>query len=84
MASHRREFQELVETVQESGGRIVAVNSLDRIGPAFVDILKELRGQFVLGYNPSERRHDGTWRKVVVKVKDPAYTVHTRDGYLDY
>jgi len=84
MASHRREFQELVETVQESGGRIVAVNSLDRIGPAFVDILKELRGQFVLGYNPSERRHDGTWRRVVVKVKDPAYTVHTRDGYLDY
>ena len=84
MASHRREFQELVETVQESGGRIVAVNSLDRIGPAFVDILKELRGQFVLGYNPSERRHDGTWRKVVVKVKDSAFTVHTRDGYLDY
>ncbi len=84
IASHRREFQELVGTVQESGGRIVTVSSLDRIGPAFVDILKELRGQFVLGYYPSQRRHDGTWRNVVVKVKDPALTVHTRDGYLDY
>ncbi len=84
VAAHRREFQELGETVQESGGRIVTVNSLDHIGPAFADILKELRGQFVLGYYPSQRRHDGTWRKVVVKVKDPGYTVHTRDGYLDY
>ncbi len=83
-ATHRREYEELVETVRESGGRIVPVGSLGSIAPAFVDILAELRGQFVLGYYPSERRHDGTWHRVVVRTKDPAYAIHTRDGYLDY
>ncbi|HVN74839.1 MAG TPA: VWA domain-containing protein [Thermoanaerobaculaceae bacterium] len=82
--SHRREFEELGETVRESGGRIVPVSSLDRIEPAFAEILRELRGQFVLGYYPTERRHDDSWHRVVVKVDDPAYLVHTRDGYLDY
>lgn len=83
-ASHKREYEELVETVRESGGRIVPVGSLASIGPAFVDILAELRGQFVLGYYPAERRHDGSWHRIVVRVSNPAYTIHTRDGYLDF
>ncbi len=83
-AAHKREYEELVETVRESGGRIVPVGSLAGIEPAFVDVLAELRGQYVLGYYPAERRHDGSWHKVVVRVGDPAYAVHTRDGYLDY
>jgi hypothetical protein len=60
------------------------VRSLDQIAPAFADILKELRGQYVLGYYPSERRHDASWHKIAVSVKDSTLTVHTRDGYLDY
>jgi len=83
-AAHKREYEELVETVRESGGRIVPVGSLGSIEPAFVNILAELRGQFVLGYYPTARHYDGSWHKIVVRVKDSAVTVHTRDGYLDY
>jgi len=82
--SHQREFRELIDTVTENGGRIVPVGSLDRIGPAFAEILRELRGQYVLGYYPAERKHDGSWHKIAVKVKDSDLTVHTRDGYLDF
>ena len=84
MKSHQREFQQLVETVEESGGRVTPVRSLDQIAPAFADILKELRGQYVLGYYPSERRHDASWHKIAVSVPDSTLTVHTRNGYLDY
>ncbi|MDD5563380.1 MAG: VWA domain-containing protein [Thermoanaerobaculaceae bacterium] len=85
--SHRNEFQQLTETVLESGGRIVPVTAFDRIKPTFVGILAELRGQYVLGYYPADRRHDGSWHAVGVTVKgDPGrgLTVRTRDGYLDY
>ncbi len=81
---HQREFQQLNETVTESGGRIAPVRSLDQIAPAFAEILKELRGQYVLGYYPAERRHDASWHKVGVAVRAGGLRVHTRDGYLDY
>jgi Ca-activated chloride channel family protein len=84
-AAHRREFQELVETATESGGRIVPVHSLAEIEPAFAAILHELRAQYVLGYFPSACRHDGSWHRVLVTVKDASgCRVHTRDGYLDF
>jgi Ca-activated chloride channel homolog len=82
--SHLQQFQQLVDTVKESGGRVVPVRSLDQIAPAFKEILDELRGQYVLGYYPSDRRHDGSWHKVSVTVRNPGLTVSTRDGYLDY
>jgi len=81
---HRREFKELAETVVESGGRIVPVASIDRITPAFADIMRELRQQYVLGYYPSERMRDGSWHNVRVDVDRRGLTVNARDGYLDY
>jgi Ca-activated chloride channel family protein len=83
-STHRRELVELLDTVTESGGRIVPVHTLGEIEPAFAGILHELRGQYVLGYFPSERWHNGSWHQIGVTVKGTGLTVHTRDGYLDY
>lgn len=81
-AGHRREFDLLAETVRESGGRIVDVDSAERIGPAFSDVLAELRGQYVLGYYPEPEPAPGVWRPVEVKVGRPGVQVRAPAGYL--
>jgi Ca-activated chloride channel homolog len=80
---HRNEFQRLERVVRESGGGIVDVCTLDEAPAAFAGILAELREQYVLGYYPSARRHDGAWHKVKVRVSRPGATVTTRAGYVD-
>lgn len=80
---HREEFRRLERVVKESGGEIVDVCSLDEAPAAFSGILAELREQYVIGYYPSGRRHDGSWHKVKIRVARPDAEVTTRAGYVD-
>ncbi len=83
---HQKEFRKLSEAVQASGGRVDDLHSLEQIGPAFSNILQELRGQYVLGYYPTDLRKDGQWRRVRVRVKGAGsgLAVRTREGYVDF
>lgn len=81
-AGHGRELGLLAETVRQSGGRIVEVASADQIGPAFGDVLAELRGQYVLGYYPEPEPAPGAWRPVEVQVDRPGVQVRAPAGYL--
>lgn len=81
---NRREFKDLRIAIQESGGRIEVVESLEDLEEAFAGILAELREQYVLGYYPSQAKHDGSWRDVRVRVEGPGLDVRTRGGYIDY
>ena len=82
--ANRREFKELRLAIQESGGRIEVVESLEELEEAFAGILAELREQYVLGYYPSEANRDGGWRDVRVRVEKSGLDVRTRGGYFDY
>lgn len=82
--ANRREFKELRLAIQESGGRIEVVESLEELEEAFAGILAELREQYVLGYYPSQANHDGAWRNVRVRVEKHNLDVRTREGYFDY
>lgn len=73
----------LEQIVEETGGRALEVASVDDVGPAFAEILAELREQYALGYYPDPRRNDGSWRKVDVDVAGGRYQVRTRAGYVD-
>lgn len=79
-----REFAMLSQTVLESGGRITTLAAMSEIGPAFEEIRQELREQYVLGYYPTGKRRDGSWRKVRVKLRDSSLGVRVRDGYNDF
>lgn len=79
-----REFAMLSQTVLESGGRITTLAAMSEIGPAFEEIRQELREQYVLGYYPTGKRRDGSWRKVQVKLRDSSLGVRVRDGYNDF
>ncbi|MCP4896750.1 MAG: VWA domain-containing protein [bacterium] len=82
------EFQDQIEllkrTVKRSGGGIHFIDNIDQIETIFLGILRELREQYVLGYYPSDRRNDGAWHKVRIKVVRPDVKVRAAAGYIDY
>ena len=73
----------LEQIVEDSGGRIVAIQNLGQIEAAFADILQELREQVALGYYPNPRRNDGSWRDVKVRAEGRGLKLRTRKGYID-
>jgi Ca-activated chloride channel family protein len=81
---YRRQAASLRELVDLSGGRTIPAKSASEIEPIFVEILRELREQYAIGYYPSEQRNDGKWRRVKVRVRQPGVSVRTHEGYLDY
>ncbi|HKF53639.1 MAG TPA: VWA domain-containing protein [Candidatus Acidoferrales bacterium] len=69
-----------------TGGRSFIVRNLDDLGDVATKISMELRNQYVLGYRPSDRKTDGKWRKIKVKLRPPRglppLTVYARYGYF--
>lgn len=83
-----REAQDLArplgELVEQSGGRVVAVEGVDGIGDALAEIAAELRQQYALGYAPQPRRNDGSWRRVRIRLPGHrGLQTRTRQGYVD-
>lgn len=80
-----REFRDLQRAVIESGGRIEGIDSISGVEGAFKEILAELREQYVLGYYPSNARHDGKWHEVQIRIRDrQGLQVRARGGYVDF
>ncbi len=65
----------------ETGGRLVQVNRARDTATAFQEIANELRTQYLLGYTPSNTRHDGSFRKIRLHVRQGDYKVQARRGY---
>ena len=77
------ELDGLQRLVEESGGRILPISSDNHIQPAFEELLAELREQYALGFYPTQRNADGSWRVVKVEVSKENLTVRHREGYYD-
>jgi Ca-activated chloride channel family protein len=69
-----------------TGGRAFTVRNLGELPDIATKISMELRNQYVIGYHPSERTHDGKWRKIKVKLRPPKglppLTVEAKNGYF--
>lgn len=83
-AEMRRQRQSLERTVEESGGRVIPVDSFDVVETAFQEVLSELRDQYALGYYPEPRRNDRSWREIAVAVRADGFKIRTREGYIDW
>jgi Ca-activated chloride channel family protein len=81
---HHEEFRRLERAVKDSGGEIIDVRQLEEVPAAFAGVLADLREQYVIGYYPSRRRHDGSWHKLKVSVSLSGADVTTRAGYVDH
>lgn len=65
----------------ETGGRMIVVRSEKNLEAAFDQISEELRSQYTIGYTPTNKKHDGSYRKIKVEMKNKDYSVLTRRGY---
>jgi Ca-activated chloride channel family protein len=81
---YRHQQDVLIDIVNHSGGRIFGVTNPMQIGPVFIDILDELREQYVLGYYPDNRRNDGRWHRVKVRAEAADVEVRAPRGYVDH
>ena len=76
---------EINEIVAMTGGRAFFPRSFNELD-YYIDLIHaELRNQYLLGYTPSNKKHDGKWRRIQVKLEVPEglpqLVVHTREGY---
>jgi Ca-activated chloride channel family protein len=75
----------LTELAEMTGGRMFPVSNVNELPDIASKIGAELRNQYVLGYKPSDARHDGTWRKIKVKLVPPKglppLRVYAKTGY---
>ena len=82
-SEHEQEFEDLKETVEESGGRVETIQRIEEVEQAFQSILEDLRNQYVIGYYPSASTGNDAWHKILVRVRDSNLDVRTRGGYLE-
>ena len=68
-----------------TGGRLFQVRDVQDLSDIAERISEELRNEYVVGYTPTDRRHNGAWRKLNVRLLPPPglpeLTVHNREGY---
>lgn len=54
----------------------------DQIDQACQQVVVELRRQYTLGYYPTNRRMDGSFRRIRVETKSKNFQVRAREGYF--
>jgi Ca-activated chloride channel family protein len=73
---------ELRQLAQQTGGRAFFPKQLSDLNGVYAEIADELASQYTLGYSSRNQRHDGTWRRIVVRVNRPNIVVRTKQGYF--
>ena len=77
--------QLLHELSEATGGRLFVVRDVQDLSDIAQRISEELRNEYVIGYTPTDRRRNGAWRKLNVRLMPPPglpeLTVHNREGY---
>lgn len=71
----------LRDMTDDSGGRTEIIRSSRDLDPATANIADELSRQYFLGY-PAAARKDGRWHSIRVEVRNHAYRVRARRGYV--
>lgn len=75
-----RDLQTLAE---ETGGLAFFTGDMLSLERSFTKISKELRAQYLVTYNPTNKNYDGTFRKIEVKLSEGrgGLKVRTKRGY---
>ena len=68
--------------VEPGGGRALFADRPGELGRAFAELRTELAHQYLLGYESTNAKRDGTWRRVLVQLPDTKYRIRARQGYF--
>jgi VWFA-related protein len=71
----------LSQVADRSGGQVYRADNVGTLPQAFAAIADELRTQYLLGYYPTNRDHDGEYRKIQVKTLRQDIAIRARPGY---
>jgi VWFA-related protein len=75
--------KQLEEVAEQTGGEVVNAQNESELAAAYQRVATELHMLYSLAYSPDKLKHDGSFRKIVVKVKRDAALAKTRKGYYD-
>jgi VWFA-related protein len=75
--------KDLQTLAEETGGAAFFTGDMLSLERSFTRISKELRAQYLVTYNPTNKNYDGTFRKIDVKLNDGHgdLKVRTKRGY---
>jgi len=65
----------------ETGGRTFMVRNDRDLEQSFDQILDDLRTLYTIGYTPTNKARDGSYRKIKLEMKNKEYSATTRRGY---
>ena len=81
-SAKRQSAASLKEFAEKTGGRFVSTPGGPALRDAFTGIADELGQQYTISYRPVNKKRDGKWRTLEVKlVAHDDLTVRTRKGY---
>jgi VWFA-related protein len=75
----------LKRLANDTGGEAFLPESLKDVAPACDQIARDIRNQYTIAYVPTNRKRDGSYRRVQVKASAPGrgrLSVRTRAGYF--
>jgi VWFA-related protein len=67
------------EIARETGGEVIGTQRAGSVGAALAAVMRRLKTRYTLGYYPSNKAHDGTFRVIEVYLTDRFGQLH-----LDY
>jgi len=75
--------KDLMTLAEETGGMAFFTGDMLSLERSFTKISKELRAQYLVTYDPTNKHYDGTFRKIDVKLSDGhgELKVRTKRGY---
>ena len=73
-----------MRVVTQSGGDARFIDNIEQIEGVFLDILRNLREQYVFGYYPTNHRDDGAWHGVRVRVSKPDVEIRAARGSINF
>jgi len=71
----------------ETGGEVIDARKIESIRSAMATAISRLKQRYSLGYYSTNRRHDGAFREIEIRIADTSnnpqrkYTVYARRGY---
>jgi len=74
--------QDLDALTLATGGEVFYPKALSEVNDISEHVARDLRNQYIIAYNPTDQRRDGTFRRIRVTVDVPGAMVKTRTGYF--
>jgi VWFA-related protein len=72
----------LEQLAEESGGQTYYASDASDLRAQFRRVVDDLRRRYIISYTSTNATHDGEWRSLEIRPKNPSYSVLSTNGYF--